>query len=69
VSESSDRVIPSQALAVYQEAHGASTVRVKEWASFKQGPLAAYNRKLEAAKLEPIAISAIEREVYTLMTQ
>jgi hypothetical protein len=38
VAESSDRAIPSQALAVYAEAKQASAARVKEWTALKQGP-------------------------------
>ena len=68
-AESSDRAIPSQALEVYAEASAASSARVKEWSALKQGPLAKYNQQLKAADRAPIAISAIEREVYTLMTQ
>ena len=68
-AESSDRAIPSQALGVYAEASAASSARVKEWSALKQGPLAKLNQQLKAANLAPIAISAIEHEVYTLMTQ
>jgi hypothetical protein len=69
VAESSDRAIPSQALAVYAEASAASTLRVKQWAALKQGALAQFNQQLTREKLVPIAISAIEQEVYLLMTQ
>jgi photosystem II stability/assembly factor-like uncharacterized protein len=69
VAESSDRAIPAQALEVYAEASAASAARVKEWTTLKQGPLAKYNQQLKSAKLPPIAISAIEHEVYILMTQ
>jgi photosystem II stability/assembly factor-like uncharacterized protein len=69
VAESSDRAIPAQALEVYAEASAASFARVKEWAALKQGPLANFNQQLQSAKLPPIAISAIEHEVYILMTQ
>ncbi len=69
VAESSDRAIPSQALAVYAEASAASTLRVKQWAALKQGALAQFNQQLTREKLAPIAISAIEQEVYLLMTQ
>jgi photosystem II stability/assembly factor-like uncharacterized protein len=69
VAESSDRGIPAQALEIFAEASGASAGRVKDWAGVKSGSLAEYNRGLEAAKLPPIAVSAIEREVFVLMTQ
>jgi hypothetical protein len=69
VAESSDRAIPSQAIQVYTEAKQASTVCIKEWAALKQGPLAQFNQQLTREKLAPIAVSAIEHEVYVLMTQ
>jgi len=69
VAESSDRTIPSQAIQVYSEASVASTLRIKEWAALKQGALAQFNQQLTREKLAPIAISAIEHEVYVLMTQ
>ncbi len=40
VAESSDRAVPSQALAVYAEAHEAVSRRLKEWAALKQGSFA-----------------------------
>ena len=54
---------------LYAEASAASALRMQQWAAFKQGPLAKFNQQLTRAKLSPIAISAIEREVYVLMTQ
>ena len=69
VAESSDRPIPSQAMNVYAEASAASALRIQQWAALKQGPLAQFNQQLTRAKLPPVAISAIEREVYVLMTQ
>jgi len=69
VAESSDRPIPAQAVEIFAEASAASAARVKDWAALKSGPLAAYNQQLKSADLAPIAISAIECEVYTLMTQ
>jgi hypothetical protein len=69
VAESSDRTIPSQALVVYTEAHKASSARVAEWTTLKQGPLADLNRQLKAQHHAPIAIAEIEREVYYLMTR
>ncbi len=69
VAESSDRAIPSQAMQVYAEANAASAPRIQQWAALKQGPLAQFNQQLTRAQLSPIAISAIEHEVYVLMTQ
>jgi hypothetical protein len=54
---------------VYAGAQQASSARVKEWAALKAGGLAKFNGQLKSSKLPPIAISAIEQEVYTLMTQ
>ena len=68
-AESSDRGIPSQAIQVYDEANAASALRIKEWAALKQGALVQFNQQLTHEKLAPIAISAIEHEVYVLMTQ
>jgi len=69
VAESSDRTTPSQALAVYAEAHKASSARVAEWTRIKQGPLGDLNQRLKAQRRAPIAIAEIEREVYYLMTR
>lgn len=69
VAESSDRTIPAQALAVYAEAHKASSARVAEWTKIKQGPLVDLNQRLKAQRRTPIAIAEIEREVYYLMTR
>jgi len=69
MSESADRTTPTQALAVYAEARIASRQRIQQWAAIKTGPLAALNTQLKAQGLTPIAISAIEREVYDLMTR
>jgi photosystem II stability/assembly factor-like uncharacterized protein len=69
VAEGSDRPIPSQAIQVYAEASAASALRIKAWAALKQGALAQFNQQLTRQQLAPIAISAIEHEVYVLMTQ
>ena len=69
VTESSDRAIPSQAMQVYAEGSTASALRIREWAALKQGALVQFNQQLTREKLAPIAISAIEHEVYILMTQ
>jgi hypothetical protein len=69
VAESFDRPTPTQALEVYIEAHNASTTRVQEWAALKKGQLTELNQKMKSQSMEPIAIGAIEREVYYLMTR
>ena len=69
VAESSDRPIPSQAIAVYTQAKQASALRINQWTALKQGRLADFNQQLTGEKLAPIAISAIEHEVFVLMTQ
>ncbi len=69
VAESSDRAIPAQAMEVYGEASSASALRIQQWSALKQGALAQLNRQLTREKISPIAISAIEHEVYVLMTQ
>ncbi len=68
-AESSDRAIPSQVTQVYSQASTASALRIKEWTALKQGDLTRFNQQLKNEKLAPIAISAIEHEVYVLMTQ
>ncbi|MGO9337573.1 MAG: WD40/YVTN/BNR-like repeat-containing protein [Terracidiphilus sp.] len=69
MAESSDRRVPSQALAVYAEARLASAQRIKDWAALKTGPLATLNLELKSQGLAPIAIAEIEREVHDLMTR
>jgi hypothetical protein len=61
--------VPSQALALYEESSGRMRARIAEWTTYKQTKLAALNQKLREAKLAPIAISEIEREVEFLMTR
>jgi hypothetical protein len=56
-------------MQVYFEAKTASTLRLQQWAALKQGAFAEFNQQLTREKLAPIAISAIEQEVYVLMTQ
>jgi photosystem II stability/assembly factor-like uncharacterized protein len=69
VSESSDRPIPSQALALYAQAHTDSAARVQEWTDLKHGPIERLNRQLKGQGELPIAVGEIEREVYYLMTR
>jgi hypothetical protein len=69
VSESSDRATPSQALAIYAQAHKDSAARVQEWTTLKRGALERLNRQLKEQGEAPIAVAEIEREVYYLMTR
>jgi photosystem II stability/assembly factor-like uncharacterized protein len=69
VAESSDRAVPSQAMADYVEVHAASLANVEKWAALKQGRVAEFNHKLAAHNLSPIAIAEIEREVEYLLTR
>jgi len=69
VVESSDRAVPSQAIAVYEPSHQASDARLSEWAQLKAGGLKQLNDQLKQAKLTPIAIAEIEREVEYFMSR
>jgi photosystem II stability/assembly factor-like uncharacterized protein len=69
VTESSDRTAPSQGLELYEEAHKASSARVKEWAALKRGALAELNQQLKAHGLVQVGIAEIEHEVDYLMTR
>jgi hypothetical protein len=61
--------VPAQAIAVYTESSQQVKARIAEWARFKQTRLAQLNQQLREAKLAPIAISEIEREVEFLMSR
>jgi len=67
--ESGDRVVPSQAIAVYQESSQQVKSRIVEWAGFKQTRLAQLNQQLREANLAPIAIAEIEEQVEFLMSR
>jgi photosystem II stability/assembly factor-like uncharacterized protein len=69
VAESSDRTTPSQGFELYEQAHQASSARVKEWAALKQGPLAELNQQLHAHGLVQVGIAEIEREVDYFVTR
>ncbi len=69
VVESGDRAVPSQALAVYEQSDQAMKARVAEWGKLKAGRLAQLNDQLKQARLPPIAIAEIEREVEYFMTR
>jgi hypothetical protein len=61
--------VPAQAIAVYTESSQQVKARIAEWDRFKQTRLAQLNQQLREAKLAPIAISEIEREVEFLMSR
>jgi photosystem II stability/assembly factor-like uncharacterized protein len=69
VVETGDRAVPSQAIAVYQESSQQVKARIAEWARFKQTKLAQLNQQLREAKLAPIVIAEIERQVEFLMSR
>jgi len=69
VVESGDRAVPSQAIAVYEQSDQAMKARLAEWSQLKTGRLAQLNDQLKQAKLTPIAIAEIEREVEYFMSR
>lgn len=58
VVESGDRTVPSQAIAVFQEAHDAMKASVDEWNKVKTTRLPQLNQRLRQANLTPIAAMA-----------
>jgi photosystem II stability/assembly factor-like uncharacterized protein len=56
VVESSDRTIPSQALAVYEESKRAAKLRLDEWSQVKSGRLAGLNEQLKKANEATVPI-------------
>jgi hypothetical protein len=69
VVESSDRAIPTQAMAVYEQGNQAMKTRIAEWTQLKAGSLKQLNDQLKQANLAPIAIAEIEREVEYFMSR
>jgi len=69
VVESSDRAIPSQAIALYEESGKAVKARIAEWTQLKTGALSQLNDQLKQAKLTPVAIAEIESEVEYFMSR
>jgi hypothetical protein len=69
VVESSNRAVPSQAIAVYEQSGQAAKARIAEWTQLKAGSLTQLNDQLRQAKLSPIAVAEIEREVEYLMSR
>ena len=62
VVESGDRPAPVQAVAVYHESSQQASLRLREWAEFKQKKLPQINQQLRDANLTPINIAEIGRE-------
>jgi hypothetical protein len=56
VVESGDRMAPSQALAVYDEAHRAAKSKIDEWQRVKASTLAELNSSLKGLSEEPISL-------------
>ncbi len=69
VVESSDRAIPSQAIAVYEQSDQAMKAQVAEWSQLKTGGLKQLNDQLKQAKVTPIAIAEIEQMVEYFMSR
>ncbi len=69
VVEGGDRAVPSQAMAVYDEAAPRIKAAIAEWSEFKTTKLPRLNQKLREENLAPIAISEIEQEVEFLMSR
>ncbi len=69
VVESGDRAVPSQAIAVYDEAKQRVKAAIAQWNEFKTTKLPRLNQKLAGANLAPIAISEIEQVVQFLMSR
>jgi photosystem II stability/assembly factor-like uncharacterized protein len=61
VVEGGDRVVPSQAIAVYRESSQQVKARIAEWTKFKETKLAQLNQQLRESNFAPIAITEIER--------
>jgi photosystem II stability/assembly factor-like uncharacterized protein len=69
VVEGSDRAVPAQAIAVYEESSQSVKGGMAEWTTFKQMKLPQLNQQLREGSLAPIAISEIEQEVEFLMSR
>jgi hypothetical protein len=67
--EGGDRTIPSQAIAVYDEATPEIKAGIAEWTHFEQTKLAQLNQRLRDDGLSTITISEIEQEVEFLMSR
>jgi hypothetical protein len=63
VVESSDRAVPSQAIALYHESSEGLRLRLAEWNHVKTNWLPQLNLHLREGNLAPIVISEIAEEV------
>jgi hypothetical protein len=63
VVESSDRTVPSQAIALYQESSEGLKLRLADWNHVKTNWLPQLNLHLREGNLAPIVISEIAEEV------
>lgn len=68
VVESGDRTIPSQAMELYQQSSQTMNQRVQQWQNLKKTEILQLNQQLQKAKMTPLQISQIEREVFYQMT-
>jgi photosystem II stability/assembly factor-like uncharacterized protein len=66
VVEGGDRVVPSQAIALYTESSQQLKARITEWTTFKQTRLPDLNRQLRQANLAPIVIADSKQEAESL---
>ena len=69
VVEGSDRTVPSQAIAVYEDSSPRVKQAIAQWTTYKQSKLPQLNDKLRQGNLAPVAISQIEREVEFLRSR
>jgi hypothetical protein len=66
VVEGGDRVVPSQAIALYTESSQQLKARITEWTTFKQTRVPDLNRQLRQANLAPIVIADSKQEAESL---
>ena len=66
VVEGGDRVVPSQAVALYTESSQQLKARITEWTRFKQTRLPNLNRQLRQANLAPIVVADSKQEAESL---
>ena len=67
--ETSDCPIPSQAIAVYDEASPRTRAGIAAWKRFKQINLVELNSQLQESGLAPVNIPEIEEEVEYLVSR
>lgn len=69
VVESGDRTVPTQALELYRQSLESANRRIEQWGQLKATQLPQLNRQLRKAKLAPLEVSNIERQVFYQMTR